>query len=198
MGELTCRFVIERPNVRDVIAGNHEGVAESGWFCWEERDRVSVSHHRLKTFGRWRDRQLADGTVIWISPTGRTYRTTAAGADLFPPPRSPACGAPAPNRRSKSKQRASRIARARKHNREQRPINEARRRLEEARKEEIAVRKFRNHMRDMLFLFKGKPSTSPFCTWVNDPREPGNSHPTGHQMNRTRNLYPTTHPSEAA
>jgi hypothetical protein len=27
-------------------------------------------------------------------------------------------------------------------------------------------------MRDMLFLFKGKPSSSPMCTWVNDPREP--------------------------
>jgi hypothetical protein len=27
-------------------------------------------------------------------------------------------------------------------------------------------------MRDMLFLFKGTSSTSPFCTWVNDPREP--------------------------
>ena len=52
------------------------------------------------------------------------------------------------------------------------PINEARLRLEQARKEEIASRKFRNHMRDMLFLFKGAPSTSPFCTWVNDPREP--------------------------
>jgi hypothetical protein len=30
----------------------------------------------------------------------------------------------------------------------------------------------RNHMRDMLFVFKGAPSTSPFCTWINDPREP--------------------------
>ena len=27
-------------------------------------------------------------------------------------------------------------------------------------------------MRDMLFLFKGTPSTSPYCTRVNDPREP--------------------------
>ena len=27
-------------------------------------------------------------------------------------------------------------------------------------------------MRDMLFAFKGAPSTSPFYTWVNDPREP--------------------------
>jgi hypothetical protein len=57
-------------------------------------------------------------------------------------------------------------------NRKQRPVNEARRRLEEARKQEIAARKFRNHMRGMLFLFKGTPSTSPFCTWVNEPREP--------------------------
>jgi len=64
------------------------------------------------------------------------------------------------------------IARARKHNRIQHPVNEAARRLEQARKQEIADRKFRKHMRDMLFLFKGKPSASPFCSWVNDPREP--------------------------
>src|SRR5580693_5501879 len=96
----------------------------------------------------------------------------SAGADLFPPPRGPACAAPTPNARSRSKQRSARIAQARKHNRELRPVNEARRQLEEARKREIGARKFRNHMRDMLFLFKGTPSTSPFCTWVNDPREP--------------------------
>ncbi|MCA2332884.1 HNH endonuclease, partial [Mycobacterium avium] len=129
-------------------------------------------HHRLKTFGGWRDRQLADGTVVWTSPSGRTYRTSPAGADLFAQPRGPACAAPTPNRRSRSKQRSARIMRARKHNREQRPINEARIRLEQARQREIADRKFRNHMRDMLFLFKGAPSTSPFCAWVNDPREP--------------------------
>jgi hypothetical protein len=45
-------------------------------------------------------------------------------------------------------------------------------RLMQARQDEIAARKFRNHMRDMLFVLKGTPSTSPFCTWVNDPREP--------------------------
>jgi hypothetical protein len=27
-------------------------------------------------------------------------------------------------------------------------------------------------MRDMLFIFKGTPSTSPYCTPINDPREP--------------------------
>lgn len=116
--------------------------------------------------------QLADGTVIWVSPTGRTYRTAPAGADLFPQARGPACRAPARSGQSRSRQRSARIAQARKHNREQRPVNEARRRPEQARKEETAARKFRNHMRDMLFLFKRTPSTSRICTWVNDPREP--------------------------
>lgn len=27
-------------------------------------------------------------------------------------------------------------------------------------------------MRDMLFLVKVKPGTSPFCTWVNEPDDP--------------------------
>ena len=115
---------------------------------------------------------ISDGTIIWTSPTGRTYRTSPAGADLFPrQPRGPACAAPVPSRRCRSRQRSTRIAQARKRNRELRPVNEARRWLEEARKREVAVRKFRNHLRDMLFLFKGTPSASPFCTWVNEPRE---------------------------
>jgi len=49
---------------------------------------ASPCHHRLKTFGGWRDKQLADGTA----------------------------------------------------------------------------RKFRNHLRGMLFLFKGTPSTGPYWT----------------------------------
>jgi hypothetical protein len=27
-------------------------------------------------------------------------------------------------------------------------------------------------MRGMLFILKGKPSTNPLCTWINDRREP--------------------------
>ena len=45
-------------------------------------------HHRLKTFhgglGGWRDEQLPDGTIVWTSPTGRVYKTTPDGYDLFP------------------------------------------------------------------------------------------------------------------
>jgi hypothetical protein len=131
-------------------------------------------HHRLKTFhggpGGSRDQQLPDGTIIWTSPTGRVYRTTPAGLDLFPQVR-PACAAPTPRKRSRSREK--RIARARSMIREQRPVNAETRRINRARKQEIDLRKWRNHMRKMLILFKGhEPSTSPWCTWVNEPFEP--------------------------
>ncbi|OBG45557.1 HNH nuclease [Mycobacterium alsense] len=175
--DLTCRFPgCSRPafacDLDHTIPFNHRNPAAGGLTVWENLKCLCRQHHRLKTFGGWRDKQLADGTVIWTSPTGWSYRTAPAGADLFPQARRPACVVPSPGRRNRSKQRSARIARARKQNREQRPVNEARRLLEQARKREIADRKFRNHMRDMLFLFKGTPSTSPFCTWINDPREP--------------------------
>jgi hypothetical protein len=32
----------------------------------------------------WNERQLPDGTLIWTSPSGRTYTTTPAGALFFP------------------------------------------------------------------------------------------------------------------
>ncbi|MCV7332895.1 HNH endonuclease signature motif containing protein [Mycobacterium cookii] len=41
-------------------------------------------HHLLKTFWGWRDRQLADGTVIWTLPSGLTYVTSPGSAILFP------------------------------------------------------------------------------------------------------------------
>ncbi len=175
--DLTCRFPgCSRPamvcDLDHTVPFNHQDPAAGGRTVAENLKCLCRQHHRLKTFGGWCDRQLPDGTVIWTSPTGNTYRTSPAGADLFSQPRGPACAAPPPNRRSRSRQRSGRITQARKHNREQRAINAARRQLEQDRNDEIAARKFRNHMRDMLFLFKGTPSTSPFCTWVNDPREP--------------------------
>ena len=175
--DLTCRFPgchrrATHCDIDHTVPFNHANPEAGGLTVAWNLKCLCRHHHRLKTFGGWRDKQLADGTVIWTSPTGRTYRTSPAGADLFPPPRTPACAAPTLRRRARAKQRSARIARARKHNRKQRAVNEARRWLEQARSREIAHRKFRNHMRDMLFLFKGAPSTSPFCTWVNDPREP--------------------------
>ena len=41
-------------------------------------------HHLTKTFWTtWHDVQQPDGTVIWTSPSGRTYTTTPGGALLF-------------------------------------------------------------------------------------------------------------------
>lgn len=42
-------------------------------------------HHLLKTFWTgWRDQQRPDGTVVWTSPTGRTYITRPGSRLLFP------------------------------------------------------------------------------------------------------------------
>jgi hypothetical protein len=38
----------------------------------------------LKTFWGWRDKQLADGTVIWTLPSGQVYVTSPGSAILFP------------------------------------------------------------------------------------------------------------------
>ncbi|HYZ67409.1 MAG TPA: DUF222 domain-containing protein, partial [Mycobacterium sp.] len=91
--DLTCRFPgCDRPayvtDIDHTIPFNHANPAAGGltvpWglacYCRE--------HHRLKTFlcgpGGWRDEQLADGTIVWTSPTGRIYRTTPDGPELFP------------------------------------------------------------------------------------------------------------------
>ncbi|MHA7665384.1 HNH endonuclease signature motif containing protein [Mycolicibacterium sp. HS_4_1] len=45
-------------------------------------------HHLLKTFyggpDGWRDRQLADGTIVWTAPTGHTYTSVPTSRILFP------------------------------------------------------------------------------------------------------------------
>ena len=42
------------------------------------------THHLLKTFWGWRDKQLPDGTVVWTAPSGQIYVTTPGSAVLFP------------------------------------------------------------------------------------------------------------------
>lgn len=179
--DLTCRFPgCDRPathcDLDHTVPFNHDDPAAGGltvpWnlacFCRE--------HHRLKTFhggpGGWRDEQLPDGTIVWISPTGRTYRTTPGGADLFPEMCLP-CEPPKPRLRNRSEERAARIAKSRKKLQAQRPVNAERRRVNRACREEIRLRRWRNQSRRMLILFKGgTPSTSPWCPWINEPFEP--------------------------
>jgi Domain of unknown function (DUF222) len=179
--DVTCRFPgCDRPagicDIDHTIPFNHADPAAGGLTVPWNLACYCREHHRLKTFhggrGGWRDEQLPDGTIVWISPTGRIYRTTPGGPELFPQMR-PACVTPRPRKRNRSREKAARIARARNRLREQRPVNTENRRINRARKQEIADRKWRNHMRKMLILFKGRePSTSPWCTWVNDALEP--------------------------
>jgi hypothetical protein len=75
--------------------------------------------------------------------------------------------------RNRSKEKAKRIARARSKIRDQLPVNAETRQINYARRNEIDLRKWRNHMHKMKILFKGnEPSSSPWCTGVNDPFEP--------------------------
>jgi hypothetical protein len=179
--DLTCRFPgCDRPvttcDLDHTTPFNHADPAAGGLTVpWGLADYCR-EHHRLKTFhdgpGGWQDEQLADGTIVWTSPTGRSYRTTPLGAELFPQMR-PACAAPKPTRRNRSREKAAKLKRHRAKLREQRPVNAAQRKLDQARRREIDVRKWRNNSRKYLILFQGRQvSTSPFSSWINDPFEP--------------------------
>jgi hypothetical protein len=54
-------------------------------------------HHLIKTFWGWRDKQLADGTVIWMLPSGQTYVTSPGSAILFPTLTAPTGELPEPS-----------------------------------------------------------------------------------------------------
>ncbi len=98
-------------------------------------------HHILKTFWGWRDRQLADGTVIWTLPDDQIFVTTPGSAVLFPslvaptsaPPGRPVATEPSgdrtlmmPRRKtSRAQNRASYIAALRAGNRAQRRARHA-------------------------------------------------------------------------
>lgn len=93
------------------------------------------THHLVKTFWGWADKQLPDGTVILSSPSGQTYVTTPGSALLFPTLCAPTgdLGTPTPvgtdrcadrsvmmpkRRRTRAQNRANYIAKERKRNRD--------------------------------------------------------------------------------
>ncbi|OBF17809.1 hypothetical protein A5727_11275, partial [Mycobacterium sp. ACS4331] len=87
--DLTCRFPgCDRPawfaDLDHTAPFNHTNPAAGGPTAPWNLGCYCREHHRDKTFLDWTDHQLADGTIMWTSPTGRTYTTTPAGAELFP------------------------------------------------------------------------------------------------------------------
>ena len=99
---------------------------------------VCRKHHLLKTFwtgiGGWADKQLPDGTVIWTSPSGKTY-TTRPGSRIFFPAwdstTAPVLGRPTPVLQQRNRglmmprRRQTRAADRQRRIREQRALNDA-------------------------------------------------------------------------
>ena len=178
--DLVCRFPgCDRPAWRTDIDHttpfDHTAPAAGGLTTAANTKCYCRHHHLLKTFlggpSGWRDVQLPDGTIELTSPTGRVYRTTPDGVDLFPQLR-PACTEPKPRRRSRRREQSDRIIKARSQIHVLRPVNAAVRKLNRARAEEIDNRQWRNNMRRNLLILKGgHPSTGPWCSWVNAPHE---------------------------
>ncbi|OBF43918.1 hypothetical protein A5787_14285 [Mycobacterium sp. 852002-50816_SCH5313054-b] len=101
------------------------------------------THHLLKTFWGWAEKQLPDGTLIVTTPGGHTYVTTPGSALLFPSLCRSVGGFAAPEtdpvpdypgersammprrRRTRAQNRANRIATERRQNREARAARHA-------------------------------------------------------------------------
>ncbi len=82
--DLTCRAPgCDRPAV-DCDLDHTVAYRDGGRTHASNLKALCRKHHLLKTFGGWRDKQLPDGTVIWLLPDGRTYVTTPGSALLFP------------------------------------------------------------------------------------------------------------------
>ncbi len=149
--DLTCRFPgCDQP--AEVCDIDHTVPFPAGPTHPSNLKLLCRYHHLLKTFytgaDGWADRQLADGTVQWRSPTGHTYTTKPGASDFFPsltastgalqlPTTTPAPGEHRglmmPTRRqTRAAERAARIA-------QERRINEALIAAEAARKR-IAAR----------------------------------------------------------
>jgi Domain of unknown function (DUF222) len=178
--DLTCRFPgCDRPawraDIDHTVPFDHADPRIGGQTTPRNTKCYCREHHRLKTFhggpAGWRDEQLSDGNVVLTSPTGRVYRTTPAGVDLFPD-LAPACAEPKPRRRSRRREKAADTSRRRNELQARRTVNAETRRCNRARAHEIDLRAWRNDVRRRLLVFKGgHPSTSPWCTWANDHTE---------------------------
>jgi hypothetical protein len=102
------------------------------------------THHLVKTFWGWTEKQLPDGTLILTSPAGQTYVTTPGSALLFPSLCRAVGGLPAPEtdpppddycaersammpkrRRTRAQNRAARIATERRANHDARMTRHA-------------------------------------------------------------------------
>jgi hypothetical protein len=107
---------------------------DGGWTHASNLKALCRKHHLLKTFGGWRDKQLPDGTVVWLLPDDQFYVTRPGSVMLFPNLCASTTDLPAPpadrandycgdrsvmmpkRRRTRAQNRADRIAAERREN----------------------------------------------------------------------------------
>jgi hypothetical protein len=136
--DLTCRWPgCDRP-ARDCDVDHTIPHSQGGPTHAANLKCYCRTHHLVKTFWGWAEKQLADGTLILTSPTGHTYVTTPGSSLLFPTLCTPVGGMPTPKvdalqdycgertammpkrRRTRAQDRAQRVATERNHNRRRR------------------------------------------------------------------------------
>jgi len=133
--DLTCRAPGCDHPAMDCDLDHTVAYRDGGWTHASNLKALCRKHHLLKTFRGWRDKQLPDGTVIWVLPDGHTYVTHPGSALLFPnlcTPTGDLPPAPSPRpddrcgertammptrRRTRAQQRSQRITAERKLNR---------------------------------------------------------------------------------
>jgi hypothetical protein len=136
--DLTCRWPgCDRP-ATDCDLDHTIPYADGGPTHASNLKALCRTHHLVKTFWGWREQQLPDGTLILTSPAGHTYVTTPGSALLFPQLCAPTGAIPATEadpprdncadrtammpkrRRTRTQDRAQRVATERRHNRDAR------------------------------------------------------------------------------
>jgi len=71
----TCRFPGCRQPARRCQIDHSEEFCSGGATCPCNLSCLCKFHHDLKTTGLWDAQQHPDASIVWTSPTGRTYRT---------------------------------------------------------------------------------------------------------------------------
>jgi len=82
--DLTCRFPNCDVSAADCDADHTIPHQQGGPTQASNLKCLCRIHHLAKTFWRWGDEQLRDGTVIWTSPAGERYVTHPGSALIFP------------------------------------------------------------------------------------------------------------------
>ncbi len=203
--DLTCRFPgCDRPaticDVDHTVPFNHADPAAGGLTVPWNLACYCREHHRLKTFhggpGGWRDVQLPDATIVWTSPTGRIYRTTPGGPELFPQMR-PACVTPdtaqtqpVPREGHTHCPRPQQASRAAAHQRREPP------RQPGPQTRDRAAQMAKPHPQD-AHPVQGRhaPAPAPAAPGSTTRSNPKSSHPTGNH-HHPHHRIPTTHHSD--